>query len=177
MTCTPFLSGELSALQGIQANGDGPFVVWTDEANPAICKAVLLSKKLVNARVRTGNGMCLEPKDLTVAFDLDDGISVEPPQPICASAVEPGRTAFIDDPEPRLLPRSVRSLCAQHDDFTPDLDHGKMSKHRERRDDDEDRGSKKQVSQFPVLPSAAAKCAIWSACAFLNAGRAVARAT
>ena len=42
--------------------------------------------------------MCSVTPNLAVPFDLNDGVSIEPREPICACAVEPRRPIIIYDP-------------------------------------------------------------------------------
>src|SRR5262245_4848854 len=118
------LGGEPRVLHRVQADGDRVGAIRTDEANPAVCHAVLLSEQLMHAGMRSGNGMRTEAPGFSSTLDLDDGISLELLHPLCAAAVEPRGLAVVDDPESRLAPRPIRTLRTQRDDFASDLDEG-----------------------------------------------------
>jgi hypothetical protein len=81
-------------------------------------------------------------------LELDDGIALESRQPVRTGAVEPRGRPLVHDPEPRLLPGSVRTLRPQRDHLAPDLDDGEVTEHEDGR-----RGSQRQDPEQDSLHS------------------------
>jgi hypothetical protein len=137
--------GEPLSWQRLQADGDRAVAAGGHEAHPPVCQPVLCSKELVDLGVRTRDRVRSVTPNLAVPFDLDDGVSIEPREPICACAVKPRRPRVIHDPQPRLLPATIGEPGAQRDDFATELDESEMAHDKQGAEGDDPTGKQQSL--------------------------------
>jgi hypothetical protein len=113
-----------------EPDGQNGFVAGRQEPDPSVGDAVLTSKRCIDGCVSITVGVSSIAPRFPVPDQLDLGIVLEPPFPIGAGTVQPGRPVVVDDPQSRFEPAAILLLGAKGYDLSTDLDEGKVPGHR-----------------------------------------------